>query len=307
MRIITFLIVVLLFGCKSEKKEIKKQPYILILGSAQDGGYPQAGCLKDCCKIAWEEPKYSQKISSLAIIDPANNKQWVIDATGDFKSQLSLLEQKTSSNNLDGIFLTHAHIGHYLGLAQLGREVMGNKITFVYCMPKMKDFLSNNGPWDQLIKLENIELKNLKNKTTIVLSPNISIRPFLVPHRDEYSETVGFKISTKNKKLIYIPDIDKWNLWDENIVDIIKTVDYALIDGTFYKDGELGRDMSTIPHPFVKESMELFKDLSKLDKNKIFFTHLNHTNPLLQKNSVEQIELRNKGYNFAKDNLIIDL
>ena len=145
-------------------------------------------------------------------------------------------------------------------------------------MPKMKDFLSNNGPRDQLIKLENIELKNLKNKTTIVLSPNISIRPFLVPHRDEYSETVGFKISTKNKKLIYIPDIDKWNLWDENIVDIIKTVDYALIDGTFYKDGELGRDMSTIPHPFVKESMELFKDLSKLDKNKIFFTHLNYYN-----------------------------
>ena len=94
MRIITFLIVVLLFSCKSEKKEIKKQPYILILGSAQDGGYPQAGCLKDCCKIAWEEPKYSQKISSLAIIDPANNKQWVIDATGDFKSQLSLLEHR---------------------------------------------------------------------------------------------------------------------------------------------------------------------------------------------------------------------
>ena len=100
------------------------------------------------------------------------------------------------------------------------------------------------------------------------------------------------------KKILYIPDIDKWHLWDRNIKEMIKIVDYALLDGTFYKDGELNRDMSEIPHPFVKESMNLFLDLSKQNKQKVYFTHLNHTNPLLIQNSNEQLEVKKLGFNF---------
>jgi len=128
-----------------------------------------------------------------------------------------------------------------------------------------------------------------------------------VPHRDEYSETVCFLIVSKQKKLIYIPDIDKWSSWDKNILEIIKSVDYALIDGTFYDENELERDMSKIPHPFVCESMELFKNLSNKEKNKIFFTHLNHTNPLLIKNSIQQKEIIDKGFNIAQEKMILKL
>ena len=291
---------------KNKKEELKK-PYIMILGSAQDGGYPMANCKKVCCKNAVLKNEKPTRVSCIAIVDPISSEQWIIDATPDLMEQLNELYKQSKSEKINGIFLTHAHIGHYLGLAQLGQEVIGSKKIKVYCMRRMFDFLSNNGPWDQLIKLQNITLEKIQNELTIKLNSRISITPILVPHRDEYSETVCYLVSTMKKKLLYIPDIDKWHLWDKDIKEMIKIVDYALLDGTFYQDGELSRDMSKIPHPFVKESMILFKDLSKQNKQKVFFTHLNHTNPLIIKESKEQFEVKKLGFNFAMDNLVLEL
>ena len=288
-------------------QEKLKNPYVMILGCTQDGGYPIAICKKECCKNAILKNEKPTRVSCIAIVDPNSSEQWIIDATPDLKEQLSELYKQSKSEKINGIFLTHAHIGHYLGLAQLGKEVIGSKNTKVYCMKRMFDFLSNNGPWDQLIKLENIALQKIQNELTIKLNSRISITPILVPHRDEYSETVCYLVSTMKKKILYIPDIDKWHLWDKNIKEMVNIVDYALLDGTFYKDGELNRDMSEIPHPFVKESMNLFLDLSKQNKQKVYFTHLNHTNPLLIQNSNEQLEVKKLGFNFAQDNLILEL
>jgi len=175
-------------------------------------------------------------------------------------------------------------------------------------MPKMKLFLKTNGPWNQLVSLKNIELKDLHKDSTIILNERISVTPIQVPHRDEYSETVGFIIQSNNKKALFIPDIDKWSTWDRNIIDFIKIVDIALLDATFFKDGEIkGRAMSEIPHPFVEESMQLFKNLTEADKNKIHFIHFNHTNPLLIDGSKAQKTVMNNGFKIAKQELIIAL
>lgn len=282
-------------------------PYIIVLGTIQDGGFTSPKSQKKYCKDSFEILKNAKKVSSIAIVDPTNKQQWIVDASPDFKEQLYNLQEQTSLYDLDGILLTHAHIGHYLGLAYLGKEALNTEKVKVFCMKRMINFLNNNGPWDQLIKNDNIYLSKIKKDKEFELNKNIKVIPFTVPHRDEYSETVCFLIISKQKKLIYIPDIDKWNLWDKNILEIIKSVDYALIDGTFYDEHELERDMSKIPHPFVCESMELFKNLSNKEKNKIFFTHLNHTNPLLIKNSIQQKEVIDKGFNIAQEKMILKL
>ena len=282
-------------------------PYIIVLGTIQDGGFTSPKSQKKYYNDSFKILKNSKKVSSIAIVDPINKQQWIIDASPDFKEQLYNLQEQTSLYDLDGILLTHAHIGHYLGLAYLGKEAMNTEKVKVFCMKRMINFLNNNGPWDQLIKNNNIYLSKIKKNKEFELNKNIKVIPFTVPHRDEYSETVCFLIISKQKKLIYIPDIDKWNLWDKNILEIIKSVDYALIDGTFYDENELERDMSKIPHPFVCESMELFKNLSNKEKNKIFFTHLNHTNPLLIKNSIQQKEVIDKGFNIAQEKMILKL
>ena len=305
MRNLICIIIVFSFACNQPAENTPKTPYIMVLGVAQDAGYPQMNCKKECCKQAWDNPELKRTTSCLAIVDPTTNEQWIIDATPNIKEQLQLLKQKTGTEKLDGILLTHAHMGHYTGLMHFGREVMGTDNLPVFAMPKMKTFLEENGPWSQLVKLENINIKALKSDSTFSLNERIKIKPFLVPHRDEFSETVGYEITINNKSLIFIPDIDKWEKWETNITELIKKVDYAFLDATFYKNGELKRDMSEIPHPFVQESMELFSELSEKDKQKVHFIHFNHTNPLLQEGSTAQEEVFEKGFNLAKEGQII--
>jgi len=276
----------------------EKSPYVIILGTAQDGGAPHAACQKVCCKDKWSNPDLHKKVSSIGIVDPESNEVWMIDATPDFAEQLHLL---TNNNEraLKGIFITHAHVGHYTGLIHLGREVMGSKNTIVNVMPKMENFLRNNGPWSQLVELENISLKSLSDNKSVKLNSRLTITPFKVPHRDEFSETVGFRIIGPSKSLVFIPDIDKWSKWQISIIDIVENSDYSLLDGTFYDINELpGRDMSQIPHPFIIETMNLFENSDK--KNSIHFIHLNHTNPALNKNSDEYINILEKGFNVTK-------
>ena len=305
MKKLIYLIIGFSFACNQPAENTPSTAYVMVLGIAQDAGYPQMNCKKDCCKRAWENPKLQRTTSCLAIVDPISKEQWIIDATPNIKEQLQILKQKTGTEKLDGILLTHAHMGHYTGLMHFGREVMGTYNLPVFAMPKMKTFLQENGPWSQLVKLENINIKALKSDSTSSLNERIKIKPFLVPHRDEFSETVGYEIMINNKSLIFIPDIDKWEKWEADINELIKKVDYAFLDATFYKNGELKRDMSEIPHPFVEESMELFSDLTETDKQKVHFIHFNHTNPLLIDGSTVQKEVLKKGFYLAKEGKII--
>ena len=284
-----------------------KDPFIVVLGTTQDAGYPQIGCDKECCKKYWDKKIGKQKVSCLALFDPSTNQKWIFDATPDLTEQIhnADLFQK---GNLSGIFLTHAHIGHYTGLMYLGREALNAREVPVFVMPRMHDYLKSNGPWSQLVHLNNIKLEKLKTDSSIKLTDKISITPVLVPHRDEFSETVGYSIKTENKTVLFIPDIDKWQKWDKDIGQLVKSHDYLFIDGTFYKDGELpGRNMSEVPHPFVQESMEFFKDLTSAEKQKIYFIHFNHTNPLINKSSKQYKEVKSKGFNVAVEGLKISL
>jgi pyrroloquinoline quinone biosynthesis protein B len=303
----------LLFSCNSRTDQVQNaptSPYILVLGTAQDAGYPQAGCEKECCQRVYENSANGRFVSSIALIDPVSHENWIFDATPDFPKQLKLLSDHLNKPGElpQGIFLTHAHMGHYTGLMHLGIEAIGAKNIPVFAMPKMTSYLRDNGPWSQLVSLKNIALKELQNDSTIVLNKRISVTPIQVPHRDEYSETVGFMINSHHKKALFIPDIDKWNKWESNIVDYIKQVDVALLDATFFKDGEIkGRSMSEIPHPFAEESMELFKNLSEEDKKKVHFIHFNHTNPLLIDGSKAQKTVIQNGFQIAIQEMKIEL
>ncbi len=311
MRWALALMFVFLIACKEPKKPTTTDNIIstslVILGNVQDAGSPHIACKKDCCKDLFNNPDPTRKVVSLGLIIPESKETYLFEATPDMPVQMKMLNKLTPFEHKetpDGIFLTHAHIGHYAGLMYLGKEAMNATKVPVYCRPRMHDFLTNNGPWSQLVKLENIAL----DSNQVFQQKHIQVLPMQVPHRDEYSETVGYNISGNKKTALFIPDIDKWSKWDRDIKEEIKKVDYAFIDGTFYDGNELpGRDMKEIPHPFVVESMELFKDLSKKDKAKIHFIHFNHTNPLLNKHSKEYKEVIKRGFNIANYSDVFEL
>jgi len=277
---------------------------LLVLGNVQDAGSPHIACKKDCCKDLFGNPDPNRKVVSLGLINYNTQKTYLFEASPDMPEQLKKLKQylpDREEETPDGIFLTHAHIGHYTGLMYLGKEAMNAQAQAVYVMPDMKYFLENNGPWEQLVTTNNIMINELQNRREVVLSNDITVIPFKVPHRDEYSETVGFQIIGPNKSALFIPDIDKWEKWDEDISAEIAKVDIAFIDATFYDAEEINhRDISEIPHPFVIESMALFAQLPDVEKNKIHFIHLNHTNPLLNSDSKQSKLVEARGYHVAR-------
>lgn len=256
-------------------------PYVLVLGIAQDAGHPQAGCDKTCCRAAWNDPSLRHRATSVAIVDPETDQRWLLDVTPDLVSQLHTLGE-ASPGPLSGAFLTHAHIGHYTGLMHFGTEVMGTSALPVHVMPRMKGFLKANQPWSSLVTNGNVALTDLEDGVEVELNARITLTPLQVPHRDELSETVGFVVRGPSKAVLYLPDIDKWNRWSTAIETYVAQVDVALLDGTFYADGELeGRDMSQIPHPFIAESLDRFQKLPADQRGRVRFIHLNHTNPAL--------------------------
>ncbi|MGN6183336.1 MAG: MBL fold metallo-hydrolase [Thermoanaerobaculia bacterium] len=280
------VVLLLTLACPSARVTPPHEPYVVVLGIAQDGGYPQAGCRRDDCVERFEGRKQREHVASLGIVDPQTGQRWIIDATPDFPQQLHDLERiagapRNGAPVLDGVLLTHAHIGHYLGLAQLGREVLGTRGVPVYAMPRMQQFLEHNGPWSQLVTLHNIELHSLSDHQTVALNERISITPLLVPHRDEFSETVGLIVKGPSRSVLWLPDIDKWEKWQTPIEDVVANVDIAYVDATFYSAAELpGRDLREIPHPTVEETMQRFAN-SPL-RSRIRLIHLNQSNPLLR-------------------------
>jgi pyrroloquinoline quinone biosynthesis protein B len=295
-------LVLLLFLSITGSAQNTGQPYILILGVAQDGGYPHMGCNKICCAMAWKNPEMQRAVVSIALVDPKAKKWYLFDATPDIKKQIKDFGDRTK--NLypylpDGIFITHAHIGHYTGLMEFGREVMNTKNLNVYVLPKLKSFLEENGPWSQLVKLQNIKITTLEQDKPFEIGET-KVTAFAVPHRDEYSETAGFEIATNAKKYLFIPDIDKWSKWNKNIIEMVKKVDFAFLDATFYSAEELGnRPISEVPHPLVTETEKLFEHEPASVKSKIQFIHLNHTNKLLWDKNAQKSFLKS-GFNLAK-------
>ena len=303
------LITLLLIGFACMQSSRAAPPYVVVLGIGQDAGVPQMGCDSPFCRKAWADPTLKQTVSSIALVDPQTGNRWLFDATPDLPEQFDFLKQTTAdrSNNIAGIFLTHAHIGHYTGLMYLGRESMNANAIPVFAMPRMKQMLEQNAPWSQLVSLKNIDLRPLADNVDVNLNERLRVEPFLVPHRDEFSETVGYRISSSKKVLVFIPDIDKWQKWETKLTDLVKASDYLLIDGTFFADGEISRPMSEVPHPFVTETMKLLGLLPAKERAKVYFTHFNHSNPPVQGNKSALAQLRRQGFNVATRGLRLPL
>lgn len=312
------LVVCALFSCNynAENSNDKgsytlKKPnqYITVLGIAQDAGYPHIDCENDCCKSYYEGNETEKLVSCLGLVDKDANSKYIFDATPDFTEQTQILKSEHLDNGkiIDGVFLTHAHIGHYTGLMYLGFEALGGNEVPVYAMPRMKQYLETNGPWSQLVSFKNIALRPLLNDSIIELNNQLKVTPLQVPHRDEFSETVGYKIEGANKTALFIPDIDKWQTWDRYIIEEVKKVDYAFVDASFFKDGELDRDMSKIPHPFTTQTTTLFENESIETKSKIHFIHFNHSNPTIKDRHHLKDSIMNLGFKFAKEGDIYDL
>ncbi len=312
LRVFATAILAFAASCASSNARIARrgEPYIVVLGSAQDAGLPQIGCSEPACVEARRDPSKRRFASSILLADPRTGSRWLFDAGPDLREQFELAREHPSTrvergerpNPFDGVFLTHAHVGHYAGLMYFGRESYSTRELPLYVSPRMKDFLAHNGPWSLLVDAQMVELRELAIDQPLQLAPDHSVTAMRVPHRDEFSDTLAFVVRGPNRTLLYLPDIDKWERWDRRLEDVLANVDVALVDGTFFADGEVaGRAMSEIPHPFVVETLDRLRASPLELRSRVVFTHLNHTNPVADPTSDAARRIREVGCRVARE------
>jgi pyrroloquinoline quinone biosynthesis protein B len=246
---------------------------LVVLGIAQDGGMPHPGCTKPPCVDVRAGRRRAEKVSCVGLVNRETGAAYMIDATPDFPAQLHAL---TGGRPPDGILLTHAHIGHYTGLMYLGKEAMAARAVPVYGTGRMIGFLRDNAPWSALVADGRVEPRELTPDRAVELPGGLRVTPMLVPHRDEFSDTIGFLIEGPRSRVLFIPDIDKWERWNRSLRELAGQVDVLLLDGTFSSLGELpGRSIEEVRHPLMSETRQLVTGTNAT----LWFIHLNHSNP----------------------------
>jgi len=294
-------------------------PYLRVLGIAQDGGFPHAACEHELCRRARVDSDLASPVASLGLIVPraaGGNGVYLVDATPDVRQQLDMLRDvrdppgdRVDRAPLDGVLLTHAHIGHYLGLAFFGFEAVHTQGLPLHVTPRMAAFLRTNGPWGQMVEKGNVALVEHAPNTDPFELDGVSVRMIAVPHRDEYSDTVGFLFAGPKRRVLYVPDTDTWDTWQPSLVEVLEreSVDVAILDGSFYSLDELpGRDLPVVRHPLVVQTMDLLETWVA-GGGRVLFSHLNHSNPALDPSSDERRAITTRGFEVARVGLEIDL
>lgn len=281
---------------------------VKFLGTAQDAGIPQIGCSCKICKEINEGKRKPVYPVSLGFINEKTGRKFMAEATPAFPVQYGKLLDIEKKEELGGIILTHAHIGHYSGLLSLGKEALNSKRIKVFASKKMGDFLRENGPWNQLVKLENIEIVEFQDRKTFTLDEGLKVTPLEVSHRNEYADTFGF-VFEGEKKIFFVPDIDSWKGFENDLENLIKECEYVILDATFYTKEEIGavrgRNLNEIPHPTIEETMDFV--LSRgLDPKKVIFTHFNHTNMIYSDENIRK-NVEEKGFILSYDDMEIEI
>jgi pyrroloquinoline quinone biosynthesis protein B len=274
---------------------------VFVLGSAQDGGLPQLGSRGAASRRARRQPRHRRLAPSLAVV-AEDGHTLLVDVSPDVVQQeTQLLDTPRYAGRpidappADAILLTHAHMGHYAGLVHFGREAAAARGVPCYVTDSMESFLCRHAPWEQLVRLGNLEpVAALPGR--IEMRAGLGVRAFAVPHRAEYTDTVGVSI---NETLLYVPDIDDWERWPAAREEIGRHR-ICLLDGTFFDARELPeRDRTEVPHPLVTDTVARFRDLAR--DRRLILTHLNHTNPLGDAASPQACWVAAQGFEIATE------
>jgi pyrroloquinoline quinone biosynthesis protein B len=272
-----------------------RPPFAVILGTAQDGGYPHIGCDCAACRSAVADPTLARRVACLGLV--TRDGVALVDATPDLPAQLRALAHAAGRPVSDpprAILLTHLHAGHVLGLALLGREGWAGTRIPVWATEASLGALERNEPFARLFAEGHLVPRVLHLGWDAALD-DVVIQPVPVPHRSELGDTVAYRIEGPERSVLYAPDLDALT---PEVVAHVRAADIALLDGTFFRRTELSRDdANLVRHPPIADTMTVASRLGTC----IVFTHLNHTNPAIDPESRERQALEALGMRVASE------
>lgn len=264
-----------------------------ILGSVQDGGVPHLGCECEVCEAARDDCRNEKFVASVLLKENAKDDsvRYMIDASPDIRRQIK-------GDYLDGVFVSHGDLGHIAGLLYFGHESANISSLPTYATEKTYEFLRKNDPYRLLLDRENLRVNEIEDGDEIDIQGGV-IEVMEVEHSALSTDTIAFKIRGEEKTVYYLSDIDEWS---PAVKEAIQEADIAIIDGTFWSRDEIDR-YEEVPHPPIRETMDLMENYT----TEIYFTHMNHTNPVLREDSEERKELEERGFGVVEEGTTFEI
>lgn len=251
----------------------------------------------------------------------------LIDASPDLKLQmeenrLNPHEAKSGdryerNTRIDTVLLTHGHGDHCVGLFEFSTGRCFNIPT--YGPPDLIQYLFGTEGEPQFFRglgrlaADYVQPLALEEGRRIRLLGGIEAEGFGIPHTSfsggAYfpSQTYGYEVSASGKRFVYAPDLSDLT---EEVLRRVEGADLFMLDGTFWWDNELERvsglkkTSRELGHVSIEESLEV---LETIDVKRVVYTHINHTNPILEPKSPLLDRLAEIGFEIARDGQIIAL
>ncbi|HEX3627816.1 MAG TPA: pyrroloquinoline quinone biosynthesis protein PqqB [Verrucomicrobiae bacterium] len=288
---------------------------IRILGSAAGGGLPQWNCQCSNCRAARRSNTFRSQ-SSAAVSD--DGKTWLLlNASPDVAYQfasfppLATRGQTLRGTSVAAVILTDAEMDHTAGLLSL-RE---NKSLRLVCTDAVKRLLTKSFPLlPTLEKYCQVRHSSFPVQIAGIRISALELETEKAPpysrHNPRHGAVVGLRLqSVKTKRsCVYVPGLPAIT---EILEQWVAECDCLIVDGTFWSEREMislglsRRTARQMGHVAISGKGGSLEWLRGLDVPRKILTHINNSNPILNKTSQERRMVERAGVEISHDGMHI--
>lgn len=292
---------------------------VRVLGSAAGGGVPQWNCACANCSAA-RSGRQSRRSSSGFAFSRDGERWWLVNVSPDIAAQIetvpALQPRAGRGTPIAGMLLTDANVDHLGGLAVLRQQ--GEHAFVLYSSATVREiaceqrafaaFAEAPHVWHSLTPGERFELETGLSATVV---PVPGLTPGFAGRQALPDAVVGYLVRDEidGGSALFAPVFADVG---EALVAAVRGADVAFLDGSFFYDDELGevgvaKSARALGHAPVGGAGGSLATLSAhglpADGRRVFFAHLNNTNPLLDSNSQPATDLARHGFALAEDGM----
>lgn len=297
---------------------------VKVLGSAAGGGFPQWNCGCVNCVRVRRMSGTGQARTQAQVIVTANDESWfLLNASPDLRQQILATPELAPATGergspIVGVVLTSADVDAVVGLLHLRefhplrvyttsgvrriltetnsifRVLTRSKPPVQWCDIRLgKEMpLADSGLACTAIALDGAYPDYVDNSLRETLPPSEAV--------------IGLLIACSEKKIFFAPGLPgNRSTWKAQVA----ASDLALLDGTFWSDEELvavrggGKTAREMGHPPLSGRGGSIEELREETLPRKVAIHINNTNPILNEDSAEYREMRNAGWEIARDGM----
>ncbi len=313
---------------------------IRILGTAAGGGFPQWNCrCRNCRRLREGKLRASPRSQAQVAISSDGSNWYLLNASPDLRYQIEASPalhprtgpfagngRLTRDSPVAGVVLTGGDLDQVLGLLLL-RELQPLRI---YAAGSVRSLLLEDNTvfaalsqvpeqtlWTEIIPGREFELESVCGMSSGIRCRAIAQEPhfpaYVPPGRrsmlNPSESELGLALDAPDGgRLLYMPSVADV---DDAGLELMQSADVLLFDGTFWSDDELkpvtGRTARQMGHLPVGGPGGSLERLAALTRPQKIYSHINHTNPMLDEDSREYHQVREAGWRVAEDGWQLEL